>query len=87
MSKAIYEFFNYFSNEKHFFLISENETRELKENDLEKFLDIKRNIFLISDLFDSLEVDLPKTNLSNQEGLFCISKEKSFFCNDSTYNF
>ena len=67
MSSAIYEFFNYFSNEKHFFLISENETRELKENDLEKFLDIKRNIFLISDLFDSLEVDLPKTNLSNQK--------------------
>ena len=67
MSKAIYEFFNYFSNEKHFFLIGENETRELKENDLEKFLDIKRNIFLISDLFDSLEVNLPKTNLSNQK--------------------
>lgn len=67
MSEAIYVLYNYFSDEKLYFLINNNETIELKENELKKFLNVKKNIFLISDLFDSLEVDLPETNLSNQK--------------------
>ena len=67
MSEAIYVLYNYFSDEKLYFLINNNETKELKETELEKFSNVKKNIFLISDLFDSLEVDLPETNLSNQK--------------------
>ena len=67
MSEAIYVLYNYFSDEKLYFLINNNETIELKENELKKFSNVKKNIFLISDLFDSLEVDLPETNLSNQK--------------------
>ena len=67
MSEAIYVLYNYFSDEKLYFLINNNETIELKENELEKFSNVKKNIFLISDLFDSLEVDLPETNLTNQK--------------------
>ena len=67
MSEAIYVLYNYFSDEKLYFLVNNNETIELKENELEKFSNVKKNIFLISDLFDSLEVDLPETNLSNQK--------------------
>ena len=67
MSEAIYVLYNYFSEEKLYFLVNNNETIELKENELEKFSNIKKNIFLISDLFDSLEVDLPETNLTNQK--------------------
>ena len=67
MSEAIYVLYNYFSEEKLYFLINNNETIELKENELEKFSNVKKNIFLISDLFDSLEVDLPETNLTNQK--------------------
>lgn len=67
MSEAIYVLYNYFSDEKLYFLINNNETIELKENELKKFSNVKKNIFLISDLFDSLEIDLPETNLSNQK--------------------
>ena len=67
MSEAIYVLYNYFSDEKLYFLINNNETIELKENELKKFSNVKKNIFLISDLFDSLEVDLPETNLTNQK--------------------
>ena len=67
MSEAIYVLYNYFSEEKLYFLVNNNETIELKENELEKFSNVKKNIFLISDLFDSLEVDLPETNLTNQK--------------------
>ena len=67
MSEAIYVLYNYFSDEKLYFLVNNNETIELKENELKKFSNVKKNIFLISDLFDSLEVDLPETNLSNQK--------------------
>ena len=67
MSEAIYVLYNYFSDEKLYFLINNNETIELKENELEKFSNVKKNIFLISDLFDSLEVDLHETNLSNEK--------------------
>ena len=67
MSEAIYVLYNYFSDEKLYFLVNNNETIELKENELEKFSNVKKNIFLISDLFDSLEVDLPETNLTNQK--------------------
>ena len=67
MSEAIYVLYNYFSDEKLYFLINNNETIELKETELEKFSNVKKNIFLISDLFDSLEVDLPETNLTNQK--------------------
>jgi len=67
MSEAIYVLYNYFSDEKLYFLIKNNEIIELKENELKKFSNVKKNIFLISDLFDSLEVDLPETNLSNQK--------------------
>ncbi len=67
MSEAIYVLYNYFSEEKLYFLVNNNEKIELKENELEKFSNIKKNIFLISDLFDSLEVDLPETNLTNQK--------------------
>jgi type II secretory pathway component PulL len=67
MSEAIYVLYNYFSDEKLYFLISNNETIELKETELGKFSNVKKNIFLISDLFDSLEVDLPETNLTNQK--------------------
>ena len=67
MSEAIYVLYNYFSDEKLYFLINNNETIELKENELEKFSNVKKNIFLISDLFNSLEVDLPETNLTNQK--------------------
>ena len=67
MSEAIYVLYNYFSEEKLYFLVNNNEKIELKENELEKFSNVKKNIFLISDLFDSLEVDLPETNLTNQK--------------------
>ena len=67
MSEAIYVLYNYFSDEKLYFLINNNETIELKETELEKFSNVKKNIFLISDLFNSLEVDLPETNLTNQK--------------------
>ena len=67
MSEAIFVLYNYFSDEKLYFLINNNETIELKETELEKFSNVKKNIFLISDLFNSLEVDLPETNLTNQK--------------------
>jgi type II secretory pathway component PulL len=67
MSEAIYVLYNYFSDEKLYFLINNNETIELKDDELEKFSNVKKNIFLISDLFDSLEVDLPETNSTNQK--------------------
>ena len=67
MSEAIHVLYNYFSDEKLYFLINNNETIELKDDELEKFSNVKKNIFLISDLFDSLEVDLPETNLTNQK--------------------
>ena len=67
MSKAIYVLFNYFSDEKLYFLVSNNEIKELKEKELEKYSDIKKNIFLISNLFDSIDLDLPETNLANQK--------------------
>ena len=67
MSEAIYVLYNYFSDEKLYFLINNNETIELKETELEKFSNVKKNIFLISDLFNSLEVDLPETNSTNQK--------------------
>ena len=37
MSEAIYVLYNYFSDEKLYFLVNNNETIELKENELEKF--------------------------------------------------
>ena len=46
MSEAIYVLYNYFSDEKLYFLINNNETIELKENELKKFLNVKKNIFL-----------------------------------------
>ena len=67
MSKTIYVLFDYFSDEKLYFLVNNNEIKELKEKELEKYPNIKKNIFLISDLFDSIDVDLPETNLTNQK--------------------
>ena len=67
MSKTIYILFDYFSDEKLYFLVNNNEIKELKEKELEKYPNIKKNIFLISDLFDSIDVDLPETNLTNQK--------------------
>ena len=66
MSKAIYVLFNYFSDEKLYFLVNDNEIKELKEKELEKYPNFKKNIFLISDLFNSIDLDLPETNLTNQ---------------------
>ena len=66
MSKAIYVLFNYFSDEKLYFLVNANEIKELKEKELEKYPNFKKNIFLISDLFNSIDLDLPETNLTNQ---------------------
>ena len=67
MSKTIYVLFDYFSDEKLYFLVNNNEIKGLKEKELEKYPNIKKNIFLISDLFDSIDVDLPETNLTNQK--------------------
>ena len=66
MSKAIYVLFNYFSDEKLYFLVNDNEIKELKEKELKKYPNFKKNIFLISDLFNSIDLDLPETNLTNQ---------------------
>lgn len=67
MSKSIYIFFNFYTQEKIFFLLDGLEKKRIKEKDLENYSNYRKKIFLISDLFNSFKINLPETNLANQK--------------------
>ncbi len=67
MSKSIYIFLNFYTQEKIFFLLDGLEKKRIKEKDLENYSNYRKKIFLISDLFNSFKINLPETNLANQK--------------------
>lgn len=67
MSQFINIFYNYYSKEKVYFLIKDGEKSKIEESEVQEYPQAKKRIFLISDLFNAFQINLPETTASNQK--------------------
>ena len=67
MNKLVYVIYDYYSKEKLFFLETDGKKNIISENEINNFPRVQKSFFLISDLFNSFEINLPDTSLANQK--------------------
>ena len=67
MSQFINIFYNYYSKRKSSLLIKDGEKSKIEESVVKDYPQAKKRIFLISDLFNAFQINLPETSASNQK--------------------